>query len=385
MRMLLVARKSLIEIVREPQLLGLTLLMPLIFLGIAAFSYSAPLLATYPLLVVNPDPQSASLIEELEAGRYVDGRPVFDVTLTSDRGAAELALKERRVTILIIVDGNDGKGEPLAVTIKGDALSPRFYRASVILDDLINRYSDRVTGRPEIVSVLEQPLFDAGPSTALSPEKVGAGPQTEFDIYAPGMMVFAWLLIVPQTAMLVAREIRWGTLRRLRLTRLHPWELLGGVGIAQMVIAGLQVLVVFLAALAMGFHNQGPLSLAILVGLAVSLSAVGLGLLVACFVENDSQAANLGSTVAMIQVFLSGSFYQFPPLTVFTLLGHQIDLFDIFPVTHGFLALQQVLSYGAGFQDVRFRLGATLVLSILYLGLGVLVFQRLQMQESPVA
>jgi ABC-type Na+ efflux pump permease subunit len=122
-----------------------------------------------------------------------------------------------------------------------------------------------------------------------------------------------------------------------------------------------------------------------MVGLAVSFSAVGLGLLVACFVESDSQAANLGGTVAMIQVFLSGSFYQFPPLTLFTLLGHQIDMFDIFPASHGFLALQQVLSYGAGFQEVRFRLGAALALSILYLGLGVLVFQRLQMQESPIA
>jgi ABC-type multidrug transport system permease subunit len=118
------------------------------------------------------------------------------------------------------------------------------------------------------------------------------------------------------------------------------------------------------------------------VGLVISLSAVGLGLLVACLVENDSQAANLGSTIAMIQVFLSGSFYQLPPLTIFTLAGHQIDLFDVFPVTHGFLALQQVLSYGAGPSEVGFRLGAALLLSILYLGAGVLLFQRLQMRQA---
>ena len=83
----------------------------------------------------------------------------------------------------------------------------------------------------------------------------------------------------------------------------------------------------------------------------------------------------------MIQVFLSGSFYQFPSLTVFTLAGHQIDLFDIFPATHGFLALQQVLSYGVGLKEIGFRLGATLVLSILYFVIGVVIFQRLQMRE----
>jgi ABC-2 type transport system permease protein len=384
---LLVARKSLKEMVREPQLLGLTLLLPLVFLGVTAFSYNAPLLATYSLSVVNSSPGGATLVEELEAQRHRDGRPVFEVTLTADREAAEADLKERKVVAMVVIAegaaGEEGRQEAaegaqgLAITIKGDAVYPRFYRASAILDEAIGRYRDRMAGRPEMVQIVEQ--------TLVAPARAGrapAGPQTEFDLYAPGMMVFAWLMIVPQTAMLVAREIRWGTLRRLRLTALRSADLLGGVSLAQMAVAAVQVVVVFLAARLMGFHNQGALGVAVLVGLVISLSAVGLGLLVACLVENDSQAANLGSTIAMIQVFLSGSFYQLPPLTIFTLAGHQIDLFDIFPVTHGFLALQRVLSYGAGLSEVGFRLGAALLLSILYLGAGVLLFQRLQMRQA---
>jgi ABC-2 type transport system permease protein len=139
--------------------------------------------------------------------------------------------------------------------------------------------------------------------------------------------------------------------------------------------------IVFLAALAMGFHNQGSLFLAVIVGLVICFSAIGQGLVVACFVENDSQALNVGSTATMIQVFVSGSFYQFPPLTLFTLAGHQIDLFDVFPATHGFMALQQVLTYGAGLREVAFRLGATLLLSVLYFLAGVVIFQRLQMRD----
>jgi len=113
----------------------------------------------------------------------------------------------------------------------------------------------------------------------------------------------------------------------------------------------------------------------------VSFSAIGLGLVVACFVENDSQAVNVGSTVTMVQVFLSGSFWRLPPMTVFSLAGHQIDLFDIFPATSGFMALQQVLSYGAGWRDVAFRLGLALVLSLGYLGAGVVLFGRLKMRD----
>lgn len=363
MRALLVARKSLLEMLREWQLLLLVVLAPLAFLWITAFGYSAPLLVTHPVLLMNPDSQGAPLIEELEAQRYADGRPIFDITQTADLDAADVALREQTATALVTISAKDS-----TVTIRGDALYMRFYRASTILESVVSRYADRVAGRPEIVQIVEEPLGTASP-------------ESEFDVYAPGMMVFALLLIIPQTAMLVAREIRWGTLRRLRLTRLRAWDLLAGVSLAQMIVAVAQVLIVFVSALLMGFHNQGSLWLAVVVGLAVSFSAVGLGLIVACFMENDSQAINVGSTVTMIQVFLSGSFYQLPPMTVFTLAGHQIDLFDVFPATHGFLALQQVLCYGAGLQEASFRLGATLVLSVLYFGVGVTVFQRLQMQN----
>jgi hypothetical protein len=84
----------------------------------------------------------------------------------------------------------------------------------------------------------------------------------------------------------------------------------------------------------------------------------------------------------MLQVFLSGAFYRLPPLTLFTLAGYQIDLFDAFPATHGFLALQQVLTYGAGLREIAFRLGATLLLSAVYFYIGVFFFQRLQMRDT---
>jgi ABC-2 type transport system permease protein len=363
-RALVVARKSLRELIREPQLLLLVLLIPLAFMGIAALSYGAPLLVTHPVLVLDAGAEHAPLIEELEAQRYADGRPVFDVVRTTDPDAAEAALEEETATALVTFSP-----ESATVTIKGDALYPRFYRASILLENAITAYADQAAGRPEIVRLATQPLG-------------AAGPQTEFDVYAPGMMIFALLLIVPQTAMLVAREIRWHTLRRLRLTRLRAWDFLGGISLAQLAVALVQVVTIFGCALLAGFHNQGSLVVAIAVGLVVAFSAIGQGLVVACFIENDSQAINVGSTVAMLQVFVSGSFYQLPPMTMFTLGGHQIDLFDVFPATHGFLALKQVLSYGAGLGQIAFRLGATLALSLFYFGVGVAVFQRLQMRSK---
>lgn len=366
MKLLTVARKSLREIVREPQLLLLELLLPIVFVGITAASYSTPLQATHPVLMLDEtEPrQGAPLVEELAAQRYADGRPIFDIATPTDRAAAERTVTDQEAAALLIITSHS----PLHVTMYGDALSMTFYKAGTLLANSLRRYAEHTEGRPELVHIVEQPL-------------TAAGPRTEFDKYAPGMIVFALLLLLPQTAMLVGREIRWKTLQRLSLTRLHAWELLGGISLSQMGVALVQVVLVSGAALAFGFHNQGSLWLAMVVGVVICLSAVGQGLIVACFVENDSQATNVGSSIAMLQVFLSGSFYRLPPITLFTLAGHQIDLFDIFPATHGFHALSQVLTYGDGMAEIGFRLSAAFVLSLLSFGVGVVVFRRVQMRQ----
>jgi len=365
MKILLIARKSLVEVAREVQLLVLTIALPLVFLVITYATYNAELLRTRKVWVFADSVQGEQIIQDLEDLHYTNGKPVFKVTSISDISAAEQALVNGEIAALVhIID--DPSNSKLTAAIRGDALSNDFYHASTTLENTLRSYAQEAGGRNQVVAVTEKPLGNDGP-------------QSEFDLYAPGMITFGLLMIIPQTAMLVSREVRWKTLNRMRLTRVSAWDLLGGISLAQMLIAVLQVVIVLLAAIVLGFNNQGSLGLAILVGLAISASAIGQGLLVACFSQDDSQAANVGSTFSMIQVFLSGSFYQLPPLTMFSLAGHQIDLFDIFPATHGFRALQQVLTYGDGLPEIGFRLGATLVLSLVYFGIGVIVFRATKM------
>jgi ABC-2 type transport system permease protein len=363
-RVLLVARKSLLEILREVQLLVLTVLMPLVFLVITVVTYTGELQGTYKIGVLAETPQGEAIIKILEQETYPDGQSVFQISRISEASALDTLLNEGDETVILTITGNPGN---TTATIYGDALSTRFYKASTILENSLLDYGRETAGQPDVIVITEQPLAPRGP-------------KTEFDLYAPGMITFGLLMIIPQTAMLVAREDRWKTLERLRLTRLHAWEILGGISLAQMVVAVFQVVIVLAAAIALGFNNQGSLGLAILIGLAVSASAIGQGLFVACFVQDDSKAANVASTFAMVQVFLSGSFYALPPLTMFSIAGHQIDLFDIFPASHGFRALQQVLTYGDGFHEIAFRLGSTLVLSLVYFVLGVVIFKRVKLK-----
>jgi ABC-type multidrug transport system permease subunit len=154
------------------------------------------------------------------------------------------------------------------------------------------------------------------------------------------------------------------------------------VSLAEMLIAAAQIVFMFIAALILGFHNNGSLGLAIGVGLLLSFSAIGFGLLVACFSSSDSDALNIGALVSMLQVFLCGAFFALPSSTLFTLNGHEIGVFDFLPATHGMLALQQVLSGQAGLSDIAFRLAAMTLLAILYFAIGILVFGRKQMRQQ---
>ncbi|PKO19168.1 MAG: hypothetical protein CVU39_01050 [Chloroflexi bacterium HGW-Chloroflexi-10] len=361
-RLLLVARKTLLETLRDRILLIILLGLPAFFMLVNYVGYGhTPKTATYPLLVLSNTGKAAALTDKLAAAVYSDGRPYFSLSVTGSRDEAEIALQERTAAVLLILE-EDSAGQ-IHYTTRGDALYMSFIKASAQLESIIIPWLEREQGKPERFTLLPRSLEHPRPIS-------------EFDTYVPGMMVFAILLIIPQTAMLIGRERRWGTLRRLNLSLLRPAELLGGICISQLVVAALQVLLMFAAALVLGFHNRGSLLLALGIGVLLAFGSVGLGLLLGCFMRTDTDALNTGSAVSMIQVFLSGAFFAMPTPILFTWLDHPINLFDFIPASHGMLALQQVLVGGAGLAEVGFRVSATLLLSMLYFAIGILVYRR---------
>ena len=360
----LVARKTLIELLREPKLLLVILALPVAMLLVTYLGYGATLkLATRPVLVLDPEGAGASISASLAAKTYFDGRPMFRLMPVADQAAADAALMDHTADVLLRI--SKGADNSPQFVLKGDATSMAFTIASTYLSEALQPDLDKLSGRPLRVS------------WAITPLSLRT-PQTDFEIYMPGMIIFGILFLIPQTAMLVGREMRGGMLRRLQLTRLAPAAFLAGVGLAQMGVAVVECLLVIAAAALLGFHNAGSLPLAVAVGLLLSLSAVGMGLLTACFIHDDSQALNLGSTVTMLQVFLSGAFFAMPPYTLFNVAGYSISPFDFIPATHAMVALQEVLISGAGLAEIAFRVSAMAVLTLLYTAACIVLFQILQ-------
>jgi ABC-type multidrug transport system permease subunit len=295
----------------------------------------------------------------LRAARYSDGRAMFQITSVSSDDGTDAMLRDKKAAGLVIFT-LDGKGF-LARTVKGDATNMAFINASSYLEKTLTPVEERREGLNPVAVVTDEEL-----SLHM--------PQTDFDAFAPGVMIMAILLLIPQTATLIGREIRTGTIQLLQMSPLSTLQWFAGISLAQMVTAFGQVVVMLVMAKALGFHTQGSLVLAVVICLILSFSSIGLGLLTACLIHNDSEALNTGSVFSMLQVFLSGAFFPFNSTTLLTVGGHELGVFDLIPATHAMTILRQSLVCGAGYETIAFRLWVMVGLSVLYFLFGIVFF-----------
>jgi ABC-2 type transport system permease protein len=371
-----VAGKTLREAWREPKLFGLLMAFPalLVMIYYVAFGQSQQGLSQMlRVLVINQDagPAGAQLVAALRAERF-DGTPVLDVSVAADRALAEVALRERKAALLLILPADfsralqtdRGAGAAAAtVQMVGDQASDNYVFASSFVSSAVDTFTRRAIG------------WERPPALAVAFVR-GTGTLSDLQFGIPGVLVFGVLFNTISAAMVLVREEVAGTLRRLKLSRATAVDVIGGIALAHLVLASLQVPLAFGVALLFGFKSPGSLMLAIGIGAVLSLAATGLGLLAACFARNDGEAANLGTLLLMPLAFLSGTVFPMPALPLFTVAGRVVQLYDIFPAAHAAEAMRRVLIFGDGPAEVAYSLIGLTVLSVLYLALGVVVYQR---------
>ena len=345
MRLWNVFIKSVREQKRDLWVVALSLAFAPLFVFIYYLMTGGTGTTSYNVLVINQDvPVTLSdsdgttfsagneVVESLRGIAYQNGSPLLRVTLIDDRADAEQKIRDRTAAALVII--------------------------------------------PEDFSA-QLSAFRSGDTSAKTDLTfIGDLPYP----YVPGLLVLAVVLMVFQAAMTPARDIESGAMRRLRLTPLTAFDYLGGTSLWLALVSIGAVFLTFATAVAFGFRSQGPLWLAVLVTAITSLSIIGIGLIVACFSKTVSQAFVIANFPLGFLMFLTGAAFPLPRFTLFTIAGRGFALPDLLPPTHAVVALNKILTLGAGFKDVAFELTALTLLSALYFGIGVWLFQRTQMR-----
>jgi ABC-2 type transport system permease protein len=389
MRVWIVFHKTMREISRDKWMLGLTLAFAPFFVFLYWLWFQGGS-TTYQIAVINHD-QGVTLPDgsvynagnevnaAIRAVTYPDGRPLLKVVIVSDQAAAEPLLRDRKATAFIHIPADfsqtiramqaGDRSVTTNITFGGD-LSNTYYMigANMALTS-VDAYVQRATGQKPLVNYVEKPM---GASATRS----------EFETYVPGTLIFSIVLLIFLAAMTVAREIETGTLRRLQLTPMTAFDLLGGVTASLVLVGVLAIGLSFGVALALGFHSQGPVWVAVLVSAVTSLSVIGLGMVVGSLTHSVSQAFVVANFPLGFMMFFSGVIFPMPPVKLFSIAGHSISPYDILPPTHAVVALNKILTLGVGLGEVAYELSALLVLSVLYFFAGAWLFHRMHLRSA---
>jgi ABC-2 type transport system permease protein len=384
MRVWSVFRKTVLEQVRE----WASLLMVIILCPFFVFLYWAMTgggSTSYKILIMNLDQARPPLVKvygsevvsALSGLKYANGRPMVITELEHDRALANEKLKNRQAAALLIIPSDfteklnslraDGRTTPTAVTVVGDAANPAYTFASILALSAADQIVQTITGIKPPVGWNEEFV-------------TRAKPRTEFEMYVPGLLVLAILMVLFTTALPLVREREDRTLRRLRLSCMRPFDLLTGVSLAQVVIGTISVILTFLTAQALGFHSEGSLWAAVFVGIVTVGSVVAMGLLTACFCKNATAVLTIGTFPFFILMWFTGAAMPLPRVELFSIGSRIFAINDILPPTHAVIAMNKILSFGATLQEVLPDVGIMVLLTVFYYFGAVVIFQKTQMR-----
>ena len=374
MKILKIFWKSLKEQARDPVTLGLSLIIGPFFVLLYWLMIPSGS-TTYDVLVQNLDtgPQGREAITLLEALAYPSGDPLLEVISVNDVARAEDLLEDRDAEVLLIIPVNfstkleaASRGEiqnPAEVTLVGDLTNPYYAVGAVMAGTVIDEFVQVQTGEIRPVQFVEIAL---GASEGRS----------EFDLYIPGILIISVVMLVFIISMTITYEVEAGTLRRLQMTSMKTSDLLIGISLPTVLLGVVSLLLTLFVAILLGFNSQGSIWAALLIGGITAVAVVGIGLIVAAFSKSVSQAFIIANFPLIFFMFFSGAVYPIPRIILFQIGGLNISLYDLLPPTHAVMALNKILTLGAGLADVLYEINSLLVLSLVYYLIGIWIFQR---------
>jgi ABC-2 type transport system permease protein len=387
MRVLAVFRKTVREQWRDPASLSMVIVLCPLFVLLYWLIVGGGS-TSYKILVINDDvgvaldgrgwvEEGDRLVEAMNGLEYQNGDPMLRVQAVSDRAAADDALRNRYAAALLVLPEDFSRmlhappAERTSFTplvLSGDAGNVAYAVASVLA-----------------FTALETLVQSVGGSLPPFPWKEefvgGAKPRSEFEAYVPGLLILSVILLVFTTALPLIREREDKTLRRLRVSRMTSFDLLGGISLAQIVIGALSVILTFAVAAALGFRSEGSLFAATAVAILSAGSVIAVGLVTACFCKNATAVLTIGTLPFFLLMWFSGAAMPMSRVTLFALGSHQFALNDVLPPTHAVIALNKILSMGASLGEVWYELAMLAGLTVVYFAAAVWIYKRTQLRR----
>jgi ABC-2 type transport system permease protein len=369
-RLMSIIRKEFIHILRDPRILALIIVIPIVQLFLLGYSATNDV-RNVPLAVLDRSrtTQSRALLDAYRAADYF--RIAYSVqseaeieTLIS-RGDARAALiippdyaqrlHEGNAQIAFVLDGSDP-------TVASTALSAsQLIGQSHSTGIMLERFER--SG----MSLRVRPPVEVRTTVWYNPDMISAHFMIPGVI---GMILYAIAAIL--TANSVVRERERGTIEQLIVTPIRPWELIVGK-LMPFVILGFFNTIEVLAVGHWWFGMPIRGDLGLILGLSVIFLATGLGIgLLASTIANTQQEAMLTVWLTLLpSIFLSGFFF---PLEAMPRILQWISY--IMPLRYYLVIIRSLLLKGVGIEMIQFEVLAMTLFAFLIMVAAATRFRK---------
>ena len=389
MKIMDIITKNMKELIRDKKNLFFLLLFPIIFMLVfgVAFGSDSTTNPTIDIAIVNQDVDvnnqsySQMLIDNIKDVKTNDSKKMFNIIEADSQDHAQKLLESDNVSCILIIpdDFSRNMQEEITtqsnktpqLTFKADTTQTNNMIAQNVIDNVINEYSISIN------SQLTSASFNA---IKLNIEGLeGTNDFTQFDYIAPGLIIFAILMTVTTVTSSISRETENGMLKRLKLSYMKSSDYIIGNLATWCIMGIIQVIIMLLVAVFLGFHWNGGLNsllLACLVGFIATIPSVAVALIIVSLTGSVDQATNLSAIIAVPLSFLAGSFFPLPEAYICEFMGHHIQLYELLPWNQALTALKQLLLYGNQIDAIWINILLILIIGIILLFISILLFKR---------
>ena len=356
--------KELIQMRRDPMTIGVTFLLPVIYLVVFGFAISTDL-RHQPTVVFDQSrsEESRSFLAAMTASGYFDVRYI---AWSYDELNARIERGDAKIGVVFPPDlareANAGNTVPIQVIV--DATDSIASTSAIAAATGLGMHVQPVAARGAPPAA---PAYDVRIRAWYNPDAV-----TAYYMLPALMGIILTITMVLMVSMSIVREREAGTLEQLLVTPLSVWELLVGKILPYIILGYIQTTICILVALAVfGVPLRGSVVLLYALTTLFLLASLTMGLMISSLAQNQLQAGLMSIATLLPGMLLSG--FMFPRAAMPEFFQY-ISL--AIPMTHYIEILRMIFLKGGGIAALWDETVFLALFTLVFFGTAVRKFKR---------
>lgn len=308
-RVIALAKKEMKKTIREPAVLFMIFLFPIVFVFAFGSAFGGGEEPTYRIGVVNTD--EGTLVNASQTLLVaMSSTKILNLQIYADNNTAQNDLSQGSIQAILIIPNDFSQSFS---TYQSAPSNPNAWKNSTIALYLDKGSLVATQAIPPIIQQILTSIAGQSQLTSTSPfhldiaSLVDVKVPSALDFIAPGMFTFASIFLIMMVAQSFTQDRENGMMKRIRITPTTSTELITSQVVSYMIIALIQAALVFAMMYAMGFRPPVDLPtyvFAFIIVLLFSLSNVGFGLITATIAKTSGAATGLSFLFVLPQLFL---------------------------------------------------------------------------------